>query len=686
MRRWWLVLGLVAACGNGAAPHLAGDAAVDAVAPADAMPDAIAWSIAIDTQQIDANPFEQHVVIVTGAPNASVFVVLDRLHAGTILPHELFLDASGHGTATYVSCSPAIADCLGPANMLVVADQPDQMPPTLASLSIDIASGASIGDISGCTGSGNAMYVRSTDYPMPPTTWQSAPDATWSVFTYPDAARFTIDGAQRLELSLQAVAMPLATGVYTNAQLSPPSEPGRPALTIGTGGGCTAGGRYQIDDFTADPVDGTLESITVRFEASGCDDAAFAVGCLHYTAPQTVTPPAPPLPDPSKVAVTVYEQSGGGVQPGTPDATAIAILTDATGAVVLDTTVDSFGFAQAPLIGSGELTVIQHSGFSEYAHTYRGVHAGDHVVINAPPVTAGREDQMLATWSSPPHANALYLMTACGGGSWSGGNGLVAADLSFYEGCRTPTFDMLSIAGFSDGSPQQWTWQTGLDHLANGNVYVAGPWAPFDTATVTVTNVPANTPSLAMALSIKIGAATPQMATLRIDGPPAGDVPFAMQYPLGAGDAMVIVLQTLGSLLSGQSITKVVTGSSANVSIDYAANPVPLLSAVHQIPTGASWTETGGGSVDVRTVFWSAVANNQNVTWTIVEPYDGHASSVLPALPSNHAVDDPATDPAAQLKGAGVVYDDYDASAGFSLTPPAPPYVMRETSSQTYGF
>lgn len=649
----------------------------------DAAPDAPYWAITIDAAQFPASPFDQHAVTVIGVPNADVYVITDRIHAGMVFPREIFLDASGHGSATYVPCSDAIPACVGTANLEVVQGNPppNTQPQVYATTSIELTATAGIGDISGCMGSGNAMSVRSTDYPTPPSTWQSTPSSAWTVLTYPDAARFTIDGAQRLELSLQAMGIPLATGVYTNTQLSPPSEPDRPALTIGGGGGCTAGGRYQIDEITADPTDGTLQSITVRFEASGCDDAAFAIGCLHYEAPP-VTPPSPPLPDPSKVAVTVLSLTGD----GTPDTSATAILTDASGTVALDTQVDSFGFAQAAVIGNGELTVIQHSGGYEYGYTYRGVHAGDHVVIHPGPVTAGGTDQMLATFPTlPANATAAYLLTACGGGSWSGGNGLVEANLTFYDGCRTPTFNMLSIAGFSDGTPQQWNWQVDVQHVANGNVQVAGAWAPFDTATVTVTNVPANTPSLAMKLSTKIGAATPQMDALRIDGPPAGDVPFTpLRYPIGAGDAMVIDLQTVIGTNVPDWITAVITGATANITLDYAADPVPLISAVQQTASGATWTETGTGSVDVRTVLWRGFANDQRVIWAIVEPYDGHASTVLPALPASHAADDPTKDPAPELHGAGALYRDYDVSSGFTLTAPPPPYRTRQTGAQTY--
>lgn len=678
MRSWWLVFGGLVACANPPVPHIGGDAGIDGAA--DAMPDAIGWSIAIDTPQFPADPFTQHAVTVMGAPNTEVSLATDRVHAGALFPQTLVLDGSGRGSATYVACSPAIASCVGSATLQLLL--PTATTPVVeASTPITIVDpGTGIGDIGPCSGSDNVMYYRSTDYPHPAWTFQSATSAVWSVLTYPDAARFTIDGAQRLELSLQGIAEPLAAGTYTNTQLSPPTDPGRPAMQLVSD--CDGSGRFVIDELTEDPVYGTLQSITVRFDESGCGDQAYTVGCMHYVAPPAPPPATPPLPDPSKVAVTVLSVTGD----GTPDPAATAILKDATGAVVLDTTVDSFGFAQAPLIGTGELTIIQHrDAFNEDAHTYRGVHAGDYIVVHPAPITTGASDQMLATWPAlPPTVGSVSLFTACSGGTWNGGTGLVQSELTFYDACRTSTFDLLAFADYNDGTPRQWSWQPGNPHVANGNVQLTGAWAPFDTTTITVTNVPANMPSLLASVSMRIGSGLAVMDQLRLDGPPAGDVPFSFKYALAAGDGMVIDVRPVIGFDSPDWITVVTSAASAAVSVDYAAFPVPLLSAVQQSAVGASWTETGTGSVDVRTLFWSATANNQNVQWTIIEPYDGHASSTLPVLPAAHASDDPTTDPSATLRGASVLYRDYDVSSGFTLTAPAPPYRTRQTVAQTH--
>lgn len=675
MRGWLLVFGLgIGACGHHPVPILPADGGDDAAV--DAPIDAIDWSITIDSPEFPADPFAQHAVTVTGLPNTEVFLSTDRLHAGVLSPSDLWLDASGHGTSTYVPCSPAIPSCVGTANLQVVLPmQPNGIVEATTPITIDDP-GTGIGDSGPCSGSDNVLYYRSTYYPHGMTTFQSAANAVWSVLTYPDSARFSIDGAQRLELSLEGLATPLAVGTYTNAQLSPPMETGRPAIKVVSD--CDGFGRFQIDELTEDPVLGTLQSITARFDEAGCDDDAYASGCVHYVAPPVTPPPPPPVADPAKLAVTVYQINSAGV----PDSAATVIVTDATGTVVLDTQVDSFGFAQVSLIGDAELTVIQHTvGFYEYMHTYRGVHAGNHVIINAGPVTSGAQDQMLATWTAPPGA-AVFLTTACGGGSWQGGTGLVDAKLTFYDACRTPTFDMLAIAALTDGS-QQWNWQSGLDHVANGNVSVPGPWAPFDHATVTVSNVPANTPGLFTTWSMLIGPKLVEMDRLRIDGPPAGDVPFSLRYAPGAGSGTVIDLREIVGLDTPQMITTVLPDAPASVSVDYAANPVPLLSQVQPTASGASWTETGAGSADMRTVTWEAIANNQKVIWYIEEAYDGQPSTVLPRLPANHAADDPATDPAAQVHGAAVSYQDYDVSSGFTIDPPAPPYVARRTFAQT---
>ncbi|MBV8755879.1 MAG: hypothetical protein JO257_01310 [Deltaproteobacteria bacterium] len=700
MRRGLCVVGLAAACTSHPVPHIGGDGGADArfdgapvaidaapdaaidAAP-DAPPDATPWSITIDAPEFPADPFTHHAVTVTGPPNTEVSIATDRIHAGALFPFDLVLDGSGHGSATYVPCSPAIPTCVGTATLeLVLPMQPQGIVEATTPITIDDP-GTGIGDGSACAGSDNVMYYRSTDYPHPAWTFQSAANAVWSVFTYPDAARFTIDGAQRLELSLQGIATPLAAGTFTNTQLSPPSEAGRAAMRLVSD--CDGSGRFVIDEMTEDPVYGTLQSMTLRFDESGCGDQAYTVGCLHYVAPPTTPPPGPPIPDPSKLAVQVYEADGGGVPAGTPDTTAIAILTDATGAVVLDTTVDSFGFAQAPMIGTGELTVIQHSGFYEYAHTYRGVHAGNYVVVNAPPVTTGPMDSMLVTYAAlPPNSSPNGLFAPCMSGTGVASLGFPVAEINFYNGCRTSTFNMLSVIGFNDGTPSEWLWQTGLDHVANGNVHVAGTWAPFTTANVSVTNVPASIPSLFLKLSAMVGSGVGEIGRAGVDSPAPGTVSFALPYPVGGGDGMVIDLQSENGLTTNDWITKVLTGSSANVTLDYAANPVPLVSSIQQSASGASWTETGGGSVDVRTVFWRGLANQKKVIWMIVEPYDGHASSTLPVLPANHASDDPATDPALELHGAAALYRDYDVTPGFTLTPPVPPYETRQTGAQTY--
>lgn len=461
MCRRLLVVAVVAACSSHPVPHIGGDGGIDASPDAlpvaidaaiDAPPDATLWSITIDAPEFPADPFTHHAVTVTGPPNTEVAITTDRVHAGALFPFDLVLDGSGHGSATYVPCSPAIASCVGTATLqLVLPMQPQGIVEATTPITIDDP-GTGIGDATACAGSDNVMYYRSTDYPHPPWTFQSALSSVWSVLTYPDAARFTIDGAQRLELSLQGVATPLATGTYTNTQLSPPSVAGRPAMKLVSD--CDGSGRFVIDQITEDPVHGALQAMTVRFDESGCGDQAYTVGCLHYVAPPTTPPATPPLPDPSKLAVSVLSLTGD----GTPDTSAYVVVKDSTGAVVLDTTVDSFGFAQTPLIGNGELTVVQHrDAFNEDARTYRGVHAGDYVVVHPAPMTAGASDQMLATWPAlPPTVSAVSLFTACSGGSWNGGNGLAKSELTFYDACRTSTFDLLAFADYNDGTPRHW--------------------------------------------------------------------------------------------------------------------------------------------------------------------------------------------------------------------------------------
>jgi hypothetical protein len=372
---------------------------------------------------------------------------------------------------------------------------------------------------------------------------------------------------------------------------------------------------------------------------------------------------------------------------GSYDTQATAIIRDSTGTVVLDAQVDMFGEAAATLpSGSGSLTVIQFdSSGTEILHSYRGLVTSNFVVVNSAPSTSGRSDLMLANFTPPAHAGGISMLTECGGGSWSSGTGPVYATLTFYDGCRTPTFSMLSTVGFVDAEPRQFVWQTGLTHTPNGNVALATNWAPLSSAMVTLANVPSSSPTVNVVWSTLLGAQPLKMGNQQIGSPTAGDQTITLAgFAPGAGDGVVVDVQTFTSLLASESRQVVQTSVTNAITVDFAAQPIPLVSGVQQNATGTSWTQTSG-TADVRNAFWDATLHSGvRVHWFLTEPNDGQSSTTMPSLPPAHAAQDPTADPQATLHGTFVGYIDYDVVNGFTLTPPVGSHRTHSCVAQTF--
>jgi hypothetical protein len=681
-----------AACSQHGAP-LAADAGVDAPVPVDAAIDAVAppdapspYTISIGAPDVVADALISRAVTITGNPGDHVQLAIVRptmgAPTGSLTPTMVQLDGTGNATASYMPCTDVTADCVGPATLtLALASAPDVI---VAHDAIMLDTPADVGEVAPCMTTGNVLYLHGND-DIENGILQTGSAVSWTAVTTPDQVEFDFSVFPgRAVFSLVDMAAPLVPGVYSHAQRADFAQTGHPGLEISAT--CSAiDGRFQIHDYTADPVLGTLYSATISFEQV-CDGMPGVIeGCVHYEA-QATTPTSPPPPDPTMVSVQVLATTND----GTYDSTASAIFTDSTGAVVLDTQVDQYGEAEVALPGGGSLTTIQHVGGYEYIHSYRGLVTGDHVVVDHASANSGAEDLMVATFTPPVDANgasasSISVLTPCGGGGWSPGTGPLSAELPFYDGCRTSTFDMLTTVAFSDGQPQEFIWQTDLAHLANGNVEVDTGWLQMAWAIVKLVNVPASSPALDAAWSMLIGTTPVQMGSQRIDSPIAGNQEVAIPYPPGAGDGAVVTVDTFTSLLSSESRTVVESGAPSAVTVDFSTQPIPLVSAVQVDAAGASWTETPGGSADVRTVIWCGTLHTgDRVIWTLEEPYDGQPSTALPTLPAAHSAEDPTVDPDATQYGADVFYVDYDVVSGFTLAPPSGAYSSHSSAAQTY--
>jgi hypothetical protein len=637
-------------------------------------PGDVPYTISIDDAHVAADGLTEHPLAITGEPGRRVVLKLDRATAGRLMPDAITLDDAGHATVSYRPCTHLAGECVGPATIsLATFENPLTVQTTLA---LELAVPDQIGELAPCQSQDNVMYVHSAMFGVQ----QSSPTAAWNVVALPDSLELDVAATGRATFSLLEVGQPITTGVYVDARRAGSEPPGHPGLEVQAGGSsCSSlAGRFQIHEYTADPVLGTPYAITIAFEQM-CLEAPdyLTAGCVHYT---TTAPVGPPPPDPTKVSVEVLQSSGNGA----PDPDAIAILTDAGGTVVLDTRVDSLGRAEAALSGTGTLTAIQldSTGTRASIHSYRGVVAGDHVVVNRP-AKRGAQDQMVAGLVPPTGASTIALATSCGGGSWSQGTGPLRSDLTFFDSCRTPTFDMLSLASLPQGT--QFVWQTGLVHVPNGNVTVATDWAPLGTASIVLDHVPASSPQVGVFLATAVGASAIEMGRTLLSPPTPGTQSVQFPYPTGAGDAAVVQLVIDGSnLVRGEGRTIVVAGAPSTVTVDLASQPIPVPSGVQQTATGATWTETSGGVADVRTVaVRAALANGNKVTWLLVEPYDGHNFTSFPALPASHGGFDLTADPQAQLAGASVAYVDYDVVSGFTLESPGGPRHEHAASAQT---
>ena len=665
------------AAAKDAGASAARDAAIDAAATPSAdgavTPDAappVTGTIAIARTTIVATDLQPPVAVtVTGPPGAWAVIAVDRGSAGTVVRDTILLDGAGAGSAEYFPCSRTVPGCVGAATLeLSFATAPTVV---VATAPFELVAPAQVGDVGPCLTGGNVMYLQGDDFIFNGTL-QTDPSLAWTATPTVDTVEFDVEGGYRGTFSTSGLGEPLALGVYNDATRADFEVPGTPGLEVESPGrGCNQiSGAFEVDDYTTDPSTGAVVSATFGFEQI-CDGSGELVGCFHYEAAPTPPPASPPPPDPTKVSVQVF---AGGV----PDTTADAIFTDAAGNVVLDTPVDAFGEAAAALPTGGELTVIQHAaGNYEYLTTYRDVVTGDHVVVGGTSPHAGASDAMHATFAPPAGSTTAALITACGGGGWAKSSQPVGADLTFFDGCRTPTFDMLSIASPS----REFVWQTGLTHVPNGNVAIPDAWAPMGSASIALQNLPATGPALSLSWFLQVGAGGTQL--LLTQAIPAGsDQIVSLAYPPGAGDGAVVTTNAVTYGLTGESRQVAVSGAPSAVALDFASLPVPLASAVAQDPDGVSWTETAGGA-DIRTVVWRGVmSNGHRTTWTIYEPYDGTASSSLPGLPAAHAADDP-TQLATTLDGASVSYVDYDVLAGFAVTGPTHDYRMHAAFAET---
>lgn len=640
------------------------------------------YSITLGEAPVAASHLITRTVTVTGGAHESVVLTLDRASAGTLAEVALTLDANGNGTTTFTPCSAYMAGCAGPA-LIELALASDTLT-SVASHAFTLDDSI-VGEVAPCQGDENVVYLHGDDS-VHSGTFQNDPTDPWDAQTVPGVVAFTVGGNSSVSGRFSTVELlkSIAPGVYMDAQREAFVTLGHPGLEVTAfGHGCnTITGRFQVHDYVADPEKGTVHSATISFEQL-CDvegappyqaPPKLLQGCFHYEA--TPAPPlTPPAPDPAKVAIRALALSGD----GSPDPNAKAIFTDTNGDIVLDTQVDAHGLAQVALPSGGAVTVIQSAGPHRTIHTYRGIATGDFIIVNSPAGSNGAKDLMLVSYTAPPGSTGVAFTRSCSGATPANAPGRVY--LEFADSCRTPTFGMLAIASFPSG-PSQFVWQPAIPHVASSITTLPANWEPMSTGTVTVTNVPSTSP-LSVRWAMKLDARMLELYDSYTQTPDIGTNTYSVSYPAGAGHGTeVSTWSTIPSGLTNESRTVFDTGSPNAVTVDFDALPVPALSAMQQTATGASWTQAGTGTPDVRNVIWRATTPQGRVHWYLVEPYDGQTTTTL-SLPSSYAAEDPTKAVPLELHGTSVTHVDYDTS-GFTLTPPAGNHRSHAAHAETY--
>jgi hypothetical protein len=382
--------------------------------------------------------------------------------------------------------------------------------------------------------------------------------------------------------------------------------------------------------------------------------------------------PPPDAADPTHVWVHVISPAGDGF----PDPTAIAIFMDPSGTVVQDGLVDSNGDASTLMPGGGTVTVLQVSVDSanstrrEQITTFRGVKGGDslHVGRKDPTVLSGHPDTMTATM--PLDAYAGVLIDACGGAEQQSGPPNGTQTFTFYDSCRTSTFDILMLDNM--GGTPEFVWQPGVTFSEHGDVMIADNFQLMSQNTTTVANIAANVTG-GVRLYTMIGTWPLQMGLKSItpQSSPSTQV-MAMPYAPGAGSGTLVYVEEVTGIEPLQQFAMLTTGSASNLSVDVSQLPVPTVAArATQTTSGASWTQTDAGAPDARYVTWiaqwtdSAASMNHVVDWAFVEDPSGPTTSALVPLPDAYAADDPTKASGVTLGGANVWYVDYDNLSGY---------------------
>lgn len=387
---------------------------------------------------------------------------------------------------------------------------------------------------------------------------------------------------------------------------------------------------------------------------------------------------APDAADPAAlVEVTAYTVRNG---EGKRDPDAIAIFVDPAGNFVKHGQVDANGVGSAYLPMGGTVIVLQGESppgdlFTRYVNisVIRDVTPGDRLVTGDRTRTrvtkSGIQSSMYASYT-PIGSNGPWLSMACGTDGLGNPRGI-----TFHQSCNAPMFDLLAI-GDDASAVRKFIWLPGVPYAANGMFTIPDTWQVMPTNTTTFLNVPSNLTRVFASTFAAVDGIQFEIDRQGVELPMAGTNATAMKY-VPVTQPTLVVANTIQGIKTLERF-KVVTAQPEDVTIDWAALPVPRAGSVQATTTGATWTVTGSGSPDARTILWSAEwldGNNvrRYLRVDILEPVTATNATTLPPLPSAYAADDPTAAAQVTVRGAAVNHFDYDNIADYAGAKPHGP-------------
>jgi hypothetical protein len=221
-----------------------------------------------------------------GSPATDMIVLgVTRLGAGSFTDATLTLEPLG--TTTYfVPCDGLDVGCLGPVTVVMALASAPTVP--VASVNLELVMPMGVGSAAPCLTGGNVMFFDGHDdwvYDGMLTVTQATWGASGGTSTL--GIHLTPAGMSQglwwdLDFNTTRLGVPLAPGVYEDAERAAFASPDHPGIDVsGDGRGCnTIRGRFEVHDYEL--VNGRVKNATVSFEQH-CEGGTNVLnGCVHY--------------------------------------------------------------------------------------------------------------------------------------------------------------------------------------------------------------------------------------------------------------------------------------------------------------------------------------------------------------------------------------------------------------------